>query len=99
MRIGPTAEMTAKSHGRTTGKPACELTRTAEFHAPRAVASVAKGAVCIVPATKAERPVSVQLADSRRDARQWARRADSDRSPTPLIVPIGSLWWPVSNKV
>ena len=37
------------------------------------------GAVCIVPATKAERPVSVQLADSRRDARQWARRAESDR--------------------
>ena len=32
----------------------------------------ALGAFCIVLATKAERPVSVQLADSRRAARQWA---------------------------
>ena len=31
----------------------------------------------MVPAIKAERPVSVQLADSRRDARQWASRAGS----------------------
>jgi len=30
MRIGPTAEMTAKSHGRTTGKPACAR-RRADF--------------------------------------------------------------------
>ena len=33
----------------------------------------------MVPAIKAERPVSVQLADSRRDARQWASRAETCR--------------------
>jgi len=35
----------------------------------------------VVPATKAERPLWVQKGDARRNALQWARRAETSRSP------------------
>jgi hypothetical protein len=43
-------------------------------------AKVGKGAFCMVPAAKAERPVSVQLADPRGNARQGGRCADNGHS-------------------
>jgi hypothetical protein len=55
------------------------------YHPPEtfglAAANDPDGASRRVPVAKAERPVSVQLADPRRYAREWARRADSGRSP------------------
>jgi hypothetical protein len=48
----------------------------------------------VVPTTQAERPVSVQLPDSRWDAREWARRAESSRSlPSALGAHIASIGW------
>jgi hypothetical protein len=41
----------------------------------------AVGASRAVPTTKPKGPLWVQKADSRRDAREWAQRADSGRSP------------------
>ena len=39
------------------------------------------GASGRVPAAEAERPLSVQSGDPRGDTGQWAKRADSGRSP------------------
>jgi len=47
------------------------------------------GACRSVPAAPAERPLSVQLRDIRRNARQWARSADS--GPSRLSPPNGQV--------
>ena len=89
-----------------------DKSETAEIHPTSpfvgTIAGVRFGARRPVPAAKAERPLCDQTGDLRRDARQWARCADSGRSldernrsgrpiavicRAMLISPIDNLWW------
>jgi hypothetical protein len=55
---------------------------------------VCLGAGSAVPASETERQLSVRLGDLRRDARQWARRAESGHSSAPgLEPPLRSRPW------